>query len=644
MTRYRAVCAAALTFLPFLAVVFFACGGPAFTTAPGGEDGSAPDGAMTTDSGSDANRDSALPPLDASSVPHVVFVSVSTGSDLNSGLSQASPKKTLVSGIAAAAAIDGGAEVRACAGTYQESNLSLSAAVSLRGSFDCSTWTRTATFGYPTFDQTNATIVQNGSPASQPQTLVIDESVPSTSTVDGLVIQGAPVLDGTTTGVTIRDSASPLVTDDVITGGGGHPTSGTGSIGLTILDAAGPQVEHCLINGGTGTGPLGSTGVEIDSTGTPNVHDNTISGGLGTSTGNDGTHGMLIQSSVAGANALANNIVSACDDAGVSAQTSAIRIAAVDASAALAVDIVGSQISGCSGVVDAGGGSIGVQVDSVGATVRVLNDRVYGGARSGNGVFTVAVLASTAASLEVHNSMIHGGDVSGVGASANGVNIGAVAAPQIVYDTVYAGGNLGTAIVLSSAESGARITDDILLGGGTAPPRYSAIFAQSCGSSVVGTLDHTLFTNFGASLFTCQPGDDAAADVFATTIAGLETLLTPTVAAADLVYAQQTVCDDDAGCVLSTVCPSAVPATCLGSLFGAAWTADDGVSGLFQRTGPDGGVVGGGWALPLAGTPCAIAQGGIPVSGIPADIYGVLRSATAPTIGATELPVGSCSP
>jgi hypothetical protein len=61
---------------------------------------------------------------------------------------------------------------------------------------------------------------------------------------------------------------------------------------------------------------------------------------------------------------------------------------------------------------------------------------------------------------------------------------------------------------------------------------------------------------------------------------------------------------------------------------------------LFQS--PDGGTAAGGWMLPV-GAPCAIAQGGIPVAGIAADLYGNARSPTTPTIGAAEL-LGGCTP
>jgi hypothetical protein len=633
MTRRWTTSAAALLLPSLLIFLFFACGGPTFIGAAE-QDGGTNDAAPPPSADAGTGDADAGPPALDSGAGRVVYVSADAGSDLNDGLSPSSPKKSLVSAIAAAGAIDGGAEVHACAGTYLESNLVLSVAVSLRGAYSCATWTRTPTFGYPKFDGKYVTLVENGNPASQPQTLVINESVPSTSIVDGLAVAGAATLAGTTTGLTVRDTAAPLVTDDVISGGAGHPTpTGSGSIGVSILGAASAEVRNSVINGGTGTGSLGSIGVQINSTGTPNVHDNVISGGLGVSTEVVASWGMEIESSAVIPHAIANNIVLGCDSPGVSASAAGIRVAAPDAS----VDIVGSQIDGCGGTGD-GGSNFGIQVNSPGATVRVLEDRVYGGARAGEGAFVAGIDVEAAGTFELHNSMVHAGDVTAASSAANGVELGAVAGAAIVYDTIYAGANNGSAIVLLTTESNATITDSILLGGGPALPHFAAVFAQSC-AGALSSLDHTLFANFGGDLYACDQTDGGPASL-AATVAGLEALLDPTVAPGDLVFAQQSTCDDDAGCVLSAACPGA-PTACLGSLFGASWTSDDGVTGLFQSNAADGGTIVGGWTL-AAGAPCAIAQGGVPVAGVTTDLYGVARSGTTPTVGAAEL-TGMCS-
>ena len=134
-----------------------------------------------------------------------------------------------------------------------------------------------------------------------------------------------------------------------------------------------------------------------------------------------------------------------------------------------------------------------------------------------------------------------------------------------------------------------------------------------------------------------------ASALIGSTLSGLVSAL-PGVAASDLVYATQTACSDDAGCVVATMCPGPA-ATCLGSLLGASWDGpSDGVSGLFSST--DGGATSvGGWRFVPGTTPCAITRGGAPQAGITTDLYGVTRSTTSPTLGAAENPDASaCTP
>jgi hypothetical protein len=577
-------------------------------------------------SAADASAKDATAPSDAG-IPTVVYVSSKTGRDSNSGLVQGAPKMSLAAAIAVAVALDAGVEVHACAGTYLESSLQVAGAISLRGAYDCSTWARTATFGYPTFDHTNDTIVENANPALQSATLKIEGSVSATTVIDGLTIVGAALLDGVTSGVQIQDEASPILRDDVIGGGGGHTTIGDGSYGIYIVNGAAPEVTHDAINGGTGM--PGSAGVLIKSTGAPHVHNNSISGGLGPTS----AVGIYLQSAAASPNGLDGNSVVACDSPGVAGDTSGIQVLGTDAS----VDIEGSQISGCSGVGDAGGQSIGIRVNSPGATLTVGTSRVLGGARSGASSYVAAVQITAASTLTVRNSMLHAGELANAGtSSANGLSIGTVGGASIDDDTIYAGPNGGTTVVLQTGATNVKITNAILMQGGPGQT-HAVVFAQTC-TGVIASLDNDLFANAGAALYDCN-GTDGGAASSAPTLDALTALL-PNAVAADLVYAQQSACDEDAGCVVTQACPGD-PDACFGALFGASWSADDGVSSLLSSPAPDGGTIVGGWTLP-AGTPCAIAQGGTPVSGIATDLYGTPRSATAPTIGAAEL-TGACT-
>jgi hypothetical protein len=653
--RRAAVAAAAL--LPAAALVgFFACGGSEFTTASaesddsGAHDSASPvldagvadahDASPAVDSASPgdsamASPDTGVTVPDAAGVS-VVYVSAATGSDSNSGFTPTSPKQTLVAAVAAAEALDGGVEVHACAGTYNETALSLTSSVSLRGAYDCTTWTRTATFGFPTFDGVNATHVGNASPASQAQTLVVQAGVSSATLIDGLEVVGAPALASTTTGILVRGNA--LLTDLIISGGGGRSPTTFGSLALQIAGAGAPEVRNCAINGGSGTGSTGSAGIYIDSSGQPFVHGNVVSGGHGTAVGNGtATWGIDIASSAVGANALTDNIVAACDSPGVEGFSVGVRVTGADAS----VDIVGSQILGCTGTGD-GGTSFGIQVNAPGAAVRILEDRVFGGVRSGSSPFTAAIDVVSAGSIAIHNSELHAGEATGTSPAADGIEMGAVASPSIDDDTIYAGANAGTAVVLLAGSSGVHLTDTLLLSAGPGQAR-AAVFAQGC-AGIVATLDHNVFVNQGGPLFTCNP-QDGGPTATTTTLAGLYALFPSTTAFDDLEYAETTVCNggEDGGCVASTACPGSTSA-CLGELLGTSFSADDGVTGLFSSPAPDGGAIVGGWTL-APGAPCAIARGGTPVSGIETDLYGATRNGTAPTIGATEVSgTASCTP
>ena len=309
---------------------------------------------------------------------------------------------------------------------------------------------------------------------------------------------------------------------------------------------------------------------------------------------------------------------------------------AVDAS----VDIVGSEIVGCTGVGD-GGTSVGIHVDAPGTTVRVLQDRIFGGVRSGTSPYVAAIQVVSAGSLVVHNSMLHAGEATGTYAAANGISIGPVANPSIVDDTIYAGANAGTPVVLLAGVTGARLTGLMVLGGGTGQT-HSGVFAQAC-VGALSSVDHDLFANEGSSLYSCNPGDGGTSVATSLRSKGLYALL-PEVAFSDLPSTPS-----------PSTAPTKTPAAsraprapglrrrAWGQLLGASWSAsDDGVDGLFTSKSADGGMNLGGWTLPV-GAPCAIARGGIPVAGITTDLYGAARSGSAPTIGAAEL-TGSCTP
>src|SRR5262245_14566031 len=116
----------------------------------------------------------------------VLYVSASRGNDANSGCSTGNPKHSI--GAALSALTLDTREVHVCRGEYMEPGIALT--LPLYGGYDCTTWQRTATYGYPSFDGTN-------------ETVLLGVGVDSAVTVKS----GSVVLDG----VTVKEDATGQV-------------------------------------------------------------------------------------------------------------------------------------------------------------------------------------------------------------------------------------------------------------------------------------------------------------------------------------------------------------------------------------------------------------------------------------------------
>jgi len=231
-----------------------------------------------------------------------IFVST-TGSDANPGTKSA-PKLTIAAGVAAATA--NSRAVAVCAGTYPEGGLTIIQSTFILGAYNCSTWTRTATFSYPTFDGVNATIISNpGFPAFE-NTLTFSSAAVSQGLLEGFIVQGG-VSGGTQGGIAlvIQNGAKPAISDCKILGGGSTSSGGgfPASTGLKIFDAD-PEIRKSEIRGGTGltnvVSNYASLGLSISGTAAPYVHDNNIYGGTGVSSAASpcqGSLGVLISTS-----------------------------------------------------------------------------------------------------------------------------------------------------------------------------------------------------------------------------------------------------------------------------------------------------------------------------------------------------------
>ncbi len=599
------------------------------TVADGSSSG-APEASPDAPHQADAAGDVIIVPLEATTVDAVVpgsivYVSTSTGNDSNDGTDPSKPKKTIAAALTRAQSITT-PEVHVCKGTYAETSLVLSQTLRLLGSYDCTTWKRTASYGFPAFDNVNQVIVTNASPAAQSATLEVSGGVAPSAEIDGFTIVGAPQLAGTTVALATGGSASPVVHDCVIDGGGGTgDDTHAGSVGVAVLGGS-PEVRASIVRGGSGKGNPGSNGVAILAGGTPYLHDAIVTGGTGTAASSTdvAATGIAVAVPMSQSNALKNLVVSATDaSATVVGPSIGIEIAGSN----IAVDVTASAVSGGTGT-GAGTQSVAVEVSDPGGTVRILGDRLFGGVRTGGSSQTFGLAVAQSGVLDVYDCEIHAGEATATGGA--GVDVAGTTAPSIAFDTIY-GGPVGYDVLLDSSVTSAVIVDDLLAGSdGSA----AAVSLTGCTGKQVTQLSNTAFVN-SQVLFACGTA-------VATTPALIATDLPNASTGGNVLVGSGTQCLAAASCVSDSSCPNA-STTCLPTVFGPSFTTtDDGFGGLWgtgATASPDASAPTAGWTLALP-TWCAVARGGIAYASVSTDIFGAPRSNT-PTMGAVEA-TGNC--
>ncbi|MEO8877874.1 MAG: hypothetical protein ABI461_19930, partial [Polyangiaceae bacterium] len=228
-----------------------------------------------------------------------------TGKDDATGCTTDAPLFTLTHALSIAKA-QGNAlvqEIHACKGTYKEPQISLDFKASLRGGYDCTSWKRTAGFGYPLFDKTNLTEIDSTTPVgtSAVTTLVVGgAAVDASVIVDGFAIRGSSV--AATTVALGLGAGSPTIKDDQLLGGGPIEASApNASIGIQISGGGSPEITSCDVDGGSGqsmstnASAAGSVGILIGAdSGSPSIHDGIIGGGSGQAASGNGSIGIAI--------------------------------------------------------------------------------------------------------------------------------------------------------------------------------------------------------------------------------------------------------------------------------------------------------------------------------------------------------------
>lgn len=596
---------------------------------------------------------------DGGIVCDVVYVSP-RGNDGDDGCTTATPKKTIGAAVLLAKTLVTVNEIHVCAGTFDEP-VTLDTPVDLKGGYDCGTWNRTATYGYPTFDAVHETLV--GGSQLPAAVVVTGATIASAVEIDGLTILGAKSKSAQD-GVALRigQAAAPVVSNCRIVGGATFSVTGDGSVGARIEAGAKPEIRFNYIDGGTGVSYVadgaGRAGLVVDSA-SPFVHHNHITGGAAVPESSDGiaSVGLVLRDApmLNEANSrpiLSNQIEGGDGDGGdLISSTGLLALGATD------FDLVDSVVRP--------GDCLGEAVQTYGVcslatgAVRVLTSRIFGGNLSNpnqpNYGFRVGVWIDGAASFFAENDMVYGG-VPVVGFSGGSpsfaISLANVTGAEVRHCTLYSGPSgfptVGTALRMYGAVTKVVLQNSILAADAS---WNESLYVEECASAgSFERVENNLFFNYaaiGVSLPILGYGESPASpcgvneyfsevDAFTNHLKTTCTGATPGPCASfggTKVSGNRTLrktCGADTGCISWPTCDGSSLA-CLQSVFDG-WTASD--NGLSTLFGP-------GWKL-APEVPCSIAKSGLNL-GVTNDLLGKPRT-IPPSMGAAELDSTTCTP
>ena len=554
--------------------------------------------------------------------------------------------------------------IQVCKGVYNENPIVVTTPTSLSGGYSCTTWTRTATYGFPTFDGTNATVLQNAAATVSGSTLLLTGSaMTSAVVVDGFTVLGATSGPTTNAAVAINVSggAAPTLSNNQLSGGSLTGPTGIASAGLFALTGGAPTVVNNKINGGSGIIPVTSSeigyaseGIFSDGTGPGfTIANNVIDGGSGAASNPTGSGSIALNligptTGPGPAYVVKGNAISAGTGTSTSAQSTAGVFVSGTASLVLA-----------SNGIDGGGGatgvncSFGVDVQSTGATT-ITGNRIYGGSCAAAAGATYGLALRAGSGAVVFDNMIHAGtSASTSGAGSAAIQIAGANAVDIRHNTLLAGtGSPSPQAIVASETSGTTIANNILAGAG-ADLGLNVVECPDAGAPALQAFQNNLVFGTTAGLYrspTCA-GSVAYTTIDAMTAALLATQSGATVSG-NVTIASSCTTDagTDSGCVVAAACTT--PQSCLTSFFGGWDAASYGYKNLFPAT-PFAGAcptvslppAGNGWTIEATTPqPCKVTKSSLDdmaMTGLGADLYGNCRSAT-PTMGAEEASSLAC--
>ncbi|MCX7679199.1 MAG: DUF1565 domain-containing protein [Spirochaetes bacterium] len=354
-----------------------------------------------------------------------IFVNQASGDDFNEG-SQTSPLKTIAAAIVRAS-MSSKNSIAVCAGTYDENQLTLSDDISLYGSYECSTWTKTSSYGYPTFDKTNETIIRpSGYSPSAIETLKIQGAIIDRSVViDGFTIEGAAGQSDGACGIYITGGALPTISNCIINGGSSNASAINTNAGVGIVvDDGSPEICKNIINGGSGSSTQANfvnIGIHVKNAASPYIHHNNITGGSGTNnnstTSSYGAVGILWLSSGSakeGVNPIEyNTIFGGTPTVNSGTQQAEVQIGVKIANPSF-LDILHNDINAGNGITvstDYPRNSVGIWIDIPNSgTIKIYANKIYGGDLTSGKCHLKAILLRHSGTVTIANNMLYGGD------------------------------------------------------------------------------------------------------------------------------------------------------------------------------------------------------------------------------------------
>jgi hypothetical protein len=562
------------------------------------------------------------------------------GEDGHSGCSPSAAKRTIGSVSAL------GKEVHVCKGSYQEGPVTVTG--TLKGAYDCMSWTRTAGYGYPLFDGTNETVISPG----QAGAVVTVQGDATTILIDGFTIIGPTTGTNASSALGVTGNASgnpmPKIANNRILGGATTSQSGTGSIGITATLSL--EITQNYIDGGSGTGSgtgkfgsvgivaAGGTGPPLIARQGPHIHLNQIHGGSGTGTNDSGgSAGLVLQElgNFQGPAAVENNEIDG--GSGSTTTASSPSTCAVCASGnRIDVDVISNSIDGGHARVGSAGSTFGVQVLDI-HSLNARRNRIYGGVGPGATGIMLREPGNIGHVAWVINNMIHAGialDSSYPHQSLflQSVDGGGV---YVQHNTMIGGGGAQSSVThihLDASATKTYIENNLFAATDT---MVTAVLAEGCANKgAIASFIGNTTSNMRIFAYGDNPDLPCVANgSFATddaTVAELTSKCTSSTTGpcASFTGTKATndmniraACISDSGCIAFANCDS--PGACLQAIFQSWDTATNGESDLF----------GNGWLL-RANAPCGIVADPYD-SRIVDDLFGHSRTKT-PSAGAYE--------